>query len=83
MRAMEFIREYALLSESAIGTESLRYSTDIPAQALAYKMGEIKILELREQARKNPGGKFDIRRFHQAVLGSGALPMTMLEQFHK
>ncbi|MGH9959221.1 MAG: DUF885 domain-containing protein, partial [Pyrinomonadaceae bacterium] len=71
-RAMEFIREYALLSESEIGTESLRYSTDIPAQALAYKMGEIKILELREQIRKSQSGKFDIRRFHQALLGSGA-----------
>ncbi len=79
-RAMEFMREHTLHSDTEIGTETLRYSVDIPAQALAYKMGEIKILELREQARKSLGNKFDIRRFHQAVLGSGALPMTVLER---
>ncbi len=43
-------------------------------------MGQIRILELREAARKSLGDKFDIRRFHQAVLGSGALPMTVLER---
>jgi len=80
LRAMEFMREYALHSESEIGTESLRYSADIPAQALAYKMGQIRFLELREQARKGLGDKFDIRRFHEAVLSSGALPMTVLQQ---
>lgn len=79
-RAMEMMREHTLHSETEIETETLRYATDIPGQALAYKMGELRILELREQARKSLGDKFDIRRFHQAVLGSGALPMTLLEQ---
>jgi len=74
------MREHTLFSETEIGTETLRYSTDIPAQALAYKMGQIRILELREAARKSLGDKFDIRRFHRAVLGSGALPMTVLER---
>lgn len=79
-RAMEFMREHTLLSETEINTESLRYSVDLPGQALAYKMGEIKLHELRERARKNLGDKFDVRKFHQVVLGSGALPMAVLEQ---
>lgn len=79
-RAMEFMRSRTLHSDTEIATETLRYSADIPGQALAYKMGQIRILELREAARKSLGDKFDIRRFHQVVLGSGALPMTVLER---
>jgi uncharacterized protein (DUF885 family) len=79
-RATEFMREHTFHSDTEIDTETLRYSADIPGQALAYKMGALRILELREHARKSLGDKFDIRRFHQAVLGSGALPMTVLEQ---
>jgi uncharacterized protein (DUF885 family) len=48
-------------------------------QALSYKIGELKILELRERARKTLGSKFDIRAFHDEVLGNGALPLSMLE----
>ncbi len=80
LRALEFMRSRTLHSDTEIATETLRYSADIPGQALAYKMGQIRILELREAARKSLGNKFDIRRFHQAVLGSGALPMTVLER---
>ena len=52
----------------------------IPGQALAYKMGQLKILELRARAEKALGPKFDIREFHEQVLMTGALPLTVLEK---
>lgn len=48
-------------------------------QALAYKIGELKILELREKAQKARGNKFDIRAFHDRLLENGALPLNVLE----
>jgi uncharacterized protein (DUF885 family) len=77
-QAVDYMRENSLESDTQIGTETLRYSVDIPAQALAYKMGSSVIWDLRRHAEKELGGKFDLRRFHDAVLGSGALPMTVL-----
>src|SRR5262249_59120766 len=59
-------------------TAPLRYSCDLPAQALAYKMGTRQFVELREKARRALASKFDVRRFHDAVLGSGSLPMDLL-----
>ncbi len=50
-----------------------------PAQALSYKIGELKIIELRERVKKSLGSKFDIRAFHDEILGNGALPLSMLE----
>ena len=76
--AVDLMRENLMETVTQIGTESLRYSCDIPGQALAYKMGALEITRLREKARAELGPRFDIRRFHEAVLGRGSLPMTTL-----
>ena len=78
--ARQFMRENTLASETEIATESLRYSTDLPGQALGYQMGKRKILDLRSRARVALGDRFDIRRFHEAVLRNGAVPMVVLER---
>ena len=78
--ARQFMRENTLASETEIATESLRYSTDLPGQALGYQMGKRKILELRTRARAALGDRFDIRRFHEAVLKNGSVPMVVLER---
>ena len=77
--ARQFMRENTLESETQIATESLRYSTDLPGQALAYQMGKRKLLELRARAEDGLGDGFDIRRFHHTVLRNGSVPMIVLE----
>ena len=79
-RAMDFMRAHTLESETQIASETLRYSTDMPGQALAYKLGSRSIRDLRERMRTQLGGAFDVRRFHEAVLGHGSMPLGILEQ---
>jgi uncharacterized protein (DUF885 family) len=50
----------------------------MPGQACSYKIGQMKILELREEARKTMGAKFSIKAFHNKVLGNGSIPLTLL-----
>lgn len=61
-------------------TKSIERYIVMPAQATAYKIGMLKILELREKARQKAGKEFDIRKFHDAVLKNGAMPLDMLER---
>ena len=78
-QAVEYMASNSALSLHNIRSEVNRYIF-WPGQALAYKMGEIKIRELREMAESNLGGNFDLREFHDVVLLSGAVPLSVLEQ---
>ncbi len=79
-KALEFLRAHLLESDAQLATETLRYAVDIPGQALAYKIGSATIRELREHARSELGDRFDVRRFHDAVLGHGAMPLAVLTE---
>ena len=79
-RAMQYMRDHTFESDAQIATETLRYSSDIPGQALAYKLGSRTIRDLRERTRARLGARFDVRRFHDAVLGHGAMPLGVLER---
>ena len=75
---VEYFHDHSAIDETSIQAEVDRYIA-WPGQALAYKIGQLKILELRARAQKALGDKFDMRAFHDQVLDSGALPLDVLE----
>jgi uncharacterized protein (DUF885 family) len=78
-QAIDYLKQNTPNSEADCVDAINRYIV-MPSQATAYKIGMIKILELREKAKKQLGSKFDIRQFHDLVLTSGALPLDVLEE---
>src|SRR5580692_665614 len=77
-QVVDFFRKSGAVDEPTIQSETDRYIA-WPGQALAYKLGQLKIRELRERARKELGPKFDIRKFHDEILDGGTLPLDLLE----
>jgi uncharacterized protein (DUF885 family) len=77
-QVVDFFRKSGAVDEPTIQSETDRYIA-WPAQALSYKLGQLKIRELRERAQKELGPKFDIRTFHDEMLNGGTLPLDMLE----
>jgi uncharacterized protein (DUF885 family) len=77
-QVVEFMRRSGAVDEPTIQSETDRYIA-WPAQALSYKLGQLKFLELRERAQKELGPKFDIRKFHDEMLDGGTLPLDLLE----
>ena len=77
-QVVEFFRKYQPVDEPTIQSETDRYIA-WPAQALSYKLGQLKFRELRDRAQKELGAKFDIRSFHDEMLNGGVLPLDLLD----
>jgi len=77
-RAIDYFRANTAMGEADISAEVERYIA-WPGQALAYKVGQLKILELRQRAQQKLGPRFDIRAFHSQVVNGGSLPLSVLE----
>ncbi len=77
-QVVEYMRKSGAVDEPTIQSETDRYIA-WPAQALSYKLGQLKFRELRERARQRLGAKFDIRTFHDEMLNGGTLPLDLLE----
>ena len=78
-KAIDYMERVTGMSKGDVVAEIERYFV-LPGQACAYKIGQLKILELRERAKERLGEKFDIREFHDVVLNTGAVPLSILEE---
>jgi uncharacterized protein (DUF885 family) len=78
-QAIDYMVERTGMGRSFVEAEVDRYTSN-PGQALGYMIGKLKIAQLRERAQQQLGAKFDLRRFHNAVIDEGALPLDVLEQ---
>ena len=76
--AVEYLKSHTALSVHEVNTEIDRYIS-WPGQAVSYKIGEIKIRELRKKAEEELGAKFDIRKFHEVILEEGTVTLSILE----
>ncbi|RNB84714.1 DUF885 domain-containing protein [Brevibacillus fluminis] len=79
-QAKEYMAKTTIESAEQIEAETLRYSTESPAQALAYRLGYLKFRELREKTEKSLGSLFDRKDYHEAILSPGSLPLYVLEE---
>jgi uncharacterized protein (DUF885 family) len=77
-QAISYSLDHEARTEQSIVSEIERYMA-IPGQALSYKIGQLKILELRAKAEKELGDKFNLSQFHSQVLDSGSIPLHVLE----
>jgi uncharacterized protein (DUF885 family) len=79
-KARAFMSANTLEEPAFVEAETLRYSTDLPAQALAYRWGFLKFRDLRARSKRRLGKRFDLRRWHEAILSEGGLPMSVLDK---
>jgi uncharacterized protein (DUF885 family) len=77
--ARAYMKANSFASDGEIASELLRYSTDLPGQALAYSMGHRELVRMRSAAETRLGDRYSLPAFHAAVLSPGALPMDLLE----
>jgi uncharacterized protein (DUF885 family) len=79
-QAREYMRQYSFMSPTVVDSETLRYSCDLPGQALAYKLGDDFLYDLREDIRATLGDAFSVSDFHDAVFRSAGLPLPLVAE---
>ena len=76
---VDFFHEHSSEDEPSVQAEVDRYIA-WPAQALGYKLGQLEILKLRDEAKKDLGSKYDVRAFHDEILNAGPMPLDVLDE---